>query len=501
MTIAVPKTRFPRRHACRIRIRFMSLYDRLTAYCGSDAYPFHMPGHKRRAGFMQDPYSFDITEIDGFDNLHHATGVLAAAQQAAADLYHSSETHFLVNGSTAGVLAAITASVPPGGLLLMARNSHRSAWNAAGLLDITAEYLYPVPKGDINGPVRPEDLEDVLRRFSEAPVPDHGKEKKLPSAVFLTSPTYDGVISDVRAIAETAHRYGVILIVDEAHGAHFGMHPAFPPSSVTLGADIVIHSLHKTLPALTQTALLHVNGDLVDRRKLRRMLSVFQTSSPSYVLMASIDSCIRLLSENGDMLFHEYVRRLTHFREHAVFPQIRLLKTDDPSRILLQPENMTAARLYELLRDRFHLQPEMLSPSYVLLLSSVPDDEEGFTRLLQALTELNDMPGSLQPVDNADLLRQAVLFQDRPRVRCSVFRALHAEQKTAVFREASGLVSAEYLYLYPPGVPLLVPGEEITPSVIRRTDALLQAGYELQGTDDFTLRTIRTVSCPADSFR
>ena len=476
----------------------MSLYDDLTAYCGSDAYPFHMPGHKRRTGSMQDPYSFDITEIDGFDNLHHATGILASAQQAAADLYHSSETHFLVNGSTAGILAAITACVPPGGLLLMARNSHRSAWNAAGLLDITAEYLYPEPEGDINGPVKAEDLEDALRRFSEAPGPDHGPGQKLPSAVFLTSPTYDGIVSDVRAIAETAHRYGVILIVDEAHGAHFGMHPAFPPSSVTLGADIVIHSLHKTLPALTQTALLHVNGDRVDRVKLRRMLSVFQTSSPSYVLMASIDSCIRLLSENGDTLFHDYVCRLTHFREQAVFPQISLLKTDDPSRILLQPKNMSAARLYELLRERFHLQPEMLLPSYVLLLSSVSDGEEGFSRLLQALAELNDMPGSPQPAGDADLIRQAVLFQERPRVRCSVFRALHAEQNTAVFRDAAGLVSAEYLYLYPPGVPLLVPGEEITPSLIRMTEALRQAGYELQGTDDFTLRTIRTVPCPAD---
>ena len=351
----------------------MTLYEQLTEYCATDAYPFHMPGHKRSAGAMQDPFTFDITEIDGFDDLHHPSGILARAQERAAALYHSSETHFLVNGSTAGILSAVTACVPPTGKLLMARNSHKSAYNAAGLRAIRTQYLYPVPHGEINGPVDPADVEQALSESAG----------DLPQALFLTSPTYDGIVSDIQAIAQIAHRHGVILIVDEAHGAHFGMHPAFPRSSVTLGADIVIHSLHKTLPSLTQTALLHVNGDLADRRKLRSMLSVYQSSSPSYVLMASIDSCIHALSEHGDSLFEEYICRLNQFRERAHFTQIDLLLNDDPSRILLRPKNMTAARLYAVLRDRYHLQCEMLAPSYVLLISSVADTEEGFRRLLR----------------------------------------------------------------------------------------------------------------------
>ena len=165
----------------------MTLYDSLTSYCGSDYYPFHMPGHKRRLCSMQDPFSFDITEIDGFDDLHHPSGILEEAQKRAADLYHSSETHFLINGSTAGILSAITSCVPSGGLLLMARGSHRSAYHAAGLRDIRTEYLYPVPQGDLNGPVEPEDVEKSLS------IP--GRE--LPDAIFLTSPTYDGIVSDV----------------------------------------------------------------------------------------------------------------------------------------------------------------------------------------------------------------------------------------------------------------------------------------------------------------
>ena len=478
---------------------FMSLYEKLTEYCASDVYPFHMPGHKRRACSMQDPFSFDITEIDGFDNLHHAEGVLKEARERAADLYHSSETHFLVNGSTAGNLSAILACVPVGGLLLMARNSHRSAYNAVSLRDIRTEYLYPaeghIPPGaaschsymDINGPVDPADVEKAL----SAP----GRE--LPSAVFLTSPTYDGIVSDVKAIADIVHRYRIPLIVDEAHGAHFGMHPAFPESSVALGADIVIHSLHKTLPSLTQTALLHVNGDIADRRKLRAMLSVFQTSSPSYVLMASIDSCIRQLAEHGDELFDHYIRILCHFREQAQFEQIEVLQTDDPSRILLRPRNISARKLYELLRDRYHLQPEMLAPSYVLMLTSVCDSEEGFDRLLQALQEINELPSQSGqdicgvPADVRNAAADAAAAPaDRPVVRVSVYHALNSPQCKVDFHEAAGHISAEYLYLYPPGVPLLAPGEEITPGLIRLAERLAKDGYELQGAEDYTLSSI-----------
>ena len=495
----------------------MSLYEKLTEYCASDAYPFHMPGHKRRACSMQDPFSFDITEIDGFDNLHHAEGILKDAQERAARLYHSSETHFLVNGSTAGILSAILSCVPEGGLLLMARNSHRSAYNAASLRDIRTAYLYPGKAlspalsscsscsetgvdscADINGPIDPADVEKALS--------DPGQ--KLPSAVFLTSPTYDGVVSDVEAIARIVHRYRIPLIVDEAHGAHFGMHPAFPKSSVTLGADIVIHSLHKTLPSLTQTALLHVNGDLVDRRKLRSQLSIFQTSSPSYVLMASIDSCIRQMTEQGSELFEKYIRLLCHFREQARFDHIELPQTDDPSRILLRPRNISAGKLYDLLRSRYHLQPEMLAPSYVLMLSSVSDSREGFDRLLQALKEIDELPPSSCP----DLRRDkssvpedirstagiihtvcsgdAALPAERPVIRVPVFRALNLPQRKAAFHEAAGCISAEYLYLYPPGVPLLAPGEEITPGLIALADDLTEEGYELQGTEDYTHSSI-----------
>ena len=197
----------------------MTLYDELKEYCASDVYPFHMPGHKRRAAWLCDPRRIDLTEIDGFDNLHHAEGILRDAEMRAARLFKSSETHFLVNGSTSGILSAIGACTLPGKTLLMARNSHRSAFNAAALNRVTCAYLSPSDMAvpcDINGRISPEQVERALGRSEQV------------CAVFLTSPTYDGVVSDVAGIAEAAHRHGIPLIVDEAHGAHFGMHPLFP---------------------------------------------------------------------------------------------------------------------------------------------------------------------------------------------------------------------------------------------------------------------------------
>ena len=458
----------------------MDLYDALTAYAASDACPFHMPGHKRRLGSMQDPFSFDITEIDGFDDLHHAESILKEAQERAAALWHSSETHFLVNGSTAGILSAVHACARPGASLVMARACHRSVYGAAALSRQKTRYLRSEDRGVLNGPIDPDELERVLDGCGDV------------SAVLLTSPTYDGIVSDIARAARIAHRRGIPLIVDEAHGAHFGMHPLFPASSVELGADLVIHSLHKTLPSLTQTALLHVNGDLVDRRKVRRMLSVFQTSSPSYVLMASIDRCVSMLRESGNDLFDRYARLLSAFRTQMDAPGIRLLDTDDPSRILLQPVRLSSRELYDTLRDRFHLQPEMCTPSYVLMLSSVADDEEAFRRLLDALREIGASCAGRDASDSAGSPAD-IPPADHPPARMPLHAALDAPQEQVPLRDAAGRVSAEYLYLYPPGTPLIAPGEEITQDLLRRISRLRKAGLSLQGCEDHTLETIWTV--------
>ena len=182
----------------------------------------------------------------------------------------------------------------------MARNCHRSVYHGAELMDLTPVYSYPKQIEDlgINGAILPEDVDKLLNQDEEI------------EAVLVTSPTYDGICSDVRAIAEICHSHGVPLVVDQAHGAHFPFSDYFPEDAVSAGADIVIHSVHKTLPALTQTALLHVQGELVNRDRLRKFLSVYQSSSPSYVLMASVDALMELLEKEGQELFENHVQLL-----------------------------------------------------------------------------------------------------------------------------------------------------------------------------------------------
>ena len=267
-----------------------SLEKKLQAYAESDAYAFHMPGHKR----VMDPLGgqamkLDITEIDGFDNLHDAEGVLRDEMEAAAEMYGAQETLFSVNGSTCALLAAISAAVPRGGTILIERACHMAVYHAAYLRELKVLYVEEVCSGAAGDNIRCD-------------------------AIVITSPTYEGAVKDVRAWAVFAHAHNASLIVDEAHGAHLGFHPYFPESAVRCGADVVVQSTHKTLPAMTQTALLHNVSGRVSSRRLHFFMDIYETSSPSYVLMASITSALRLVREQGAELFEAYARRLQRVR-------------------------------------------------------------------------------------------------------------------------------------------------------------------------------------------
>ena len=270
------------------------LINRLKAYKDSRIYPFHMPGHKRlqlggikgetaRSGMdFPNPFFVDITEVEGFDNLHHAQGILKQSMEWAARVYGADRTWYLINGSTCGILASVCGCTRPGGHIRMSRNCHKAAYHAAYINHLRTSYVYPqdLPGLGIQGGILPEDVEKAL------------EEHRDIQAVFIVSPTYDGVVSDVSKIADIVHRKGIPLIVDEAHGAHFRFGKWFPDSALDMGADAVIQSVHKTLPSLTQTALLHIKGNYVNSRNIERYLSIFQSSSPSYVFMASIENSI-----------------------------------------------------------------------------------------------------------------------------------------------------------------------------------------------------------------
>ena len=351
------------------------MYQQLISYGESDVYPFHMPGHKRRALPFPNPYTIDITEIDGFDNLHHAEGLIREAEERAAKLYGAGRSYYLVNGSTCGLLAAICAAARRGDKVLAARNCHKAVYHAISMQGLAAEFLYPaITRGDLQGQITAAQVEEALTKHPDIAV------------VILTSPTYEGIVSDVAAIAACCHAHGAALIVDEAHGAHFGFGAGFSENAVRLGADAVIMSLHKTLPSFTQTALLHCNGTRIDPGRVARYLGVYETSSPSYLFMAGMDACIDLIREQGAELFAEYRRRLDAFyRDTADLTQLHVMRREDlckeeaydwdDSKLIIYAGTMGGEALHQELLGHYHLQMEMVSADYVLGMTSLMDTD------------------------------------------------------------------------------------------------------------------------------
>lgn len=457
------------------------LYDRLHQYSNSDYYGFHMPGHKRNAERFGSglPYGIDITEIEEFDDLHHPDGILKKAQEEASRVYGAGETRFLVNGSTAGILSAILGCTRKGDQVLVGRNCHKSVYHAIYMNELEPVYLYPGFRPDIQLNT------EISVSAVKAALNEHSRVK----AVILVSPTYDGVVSDIRGIAGEVHKRGIPLIVDEAHGAHFGFHPYFPESALREGADVVIHSLHKTLPALTQTALLHVEGDLADRERIFRYLDMLQSSSPSYVLMAGIDRCIHLLGEKREELFAPYVEGLEKLRQRlAHLEKISLAETEhyDRSKLVLSVAgaDMTGRELYLRLLSDYHLQLEMAAGSYALAMTSVGDTEEGFRRLGDALEEIDRSAGE-RPAGAAGLA--GALPKNETVLTSARMEELSGEKESVrklPLEECAGHVSTEYAYLYPPGIPVIVPGERISRESVEMLLTSRSQGFSLEGMEE-----------------
>jgi arginine/lysine/ornithine decarboxylase len=457
-----------------------SLFHRLRELAASDFYPFHTPGHKR---FDRDSdlYALDISEILGFDNLHYPEDIIAAAQKKAAALYGATETFFLINGSTAGILSAIS-TVCAGGAkkLLISRHSHISVYHCAYLHGLSLLYIYP----------QLDEEHGWALGITAKEVADKLKSDPDVAAVLITSPTYEGIESEVAEIAEIAHRYEIPLIVDQAHGAHFGFHPAFPESAVRQGADLVLHSLHKTLPALTQSALLHIGSERISRPLLARYLRIFQTSSPSYLLMAGIERCLDIVEGQGATLFTELLRlraglvdrisQLKHFHLAATEPCKLVIVIKEGTSLDAQPLN--GARLNRLLHERFHLEMEMAAENYVVAIATIMDREEGFDRLARALEEIDS-----ECQTDADLRRSS------PQVSLKVAQG-DVRHATATIElpltEAIGRAAAEFVVPYPPGIPLLVPGERIDSGIAETLAIKRQNGFTIHGLNGDNMKVI-----------
>ncbi|MCR5195392.1 MAG: aminotransferase class I/II-fold pyridoxal phosphate-dependent enzyme [Pseudobutyrivibrio sp.] len=442
----------------------MSIKNTLDKYSKSNMYPFHMPGHKRQ---LPGEYQIDMTEVDGVDDLHDPESVIAEDQKRMAKLYGAEESYFLVGGSTVGNLSAIYASCEEEDLILIQRNSHKSVYNGVTLRHLRVGYIYPTLNCD-----------GIFEAVTLNQIIDAVENNDKPKAIVITSPTYEGYHCKIKEIADYCHDNKIILIVDQAHGAHLGFHNDFKESAVG-HADIVIQSLHKTLPALTQTAAMHLSGEDVNKTRLREALDIFETSSPSYVLMYSISQCIDMLEDSGDY-FEKYVENLNGFyKKCGELSHIKIINESsnikDPGKIIISTSktNITGVELAKILREKYQIETELSSFSYVIAMTSIFDTREGFKRLAKALQEIDEQIESGQ-INVPDIAIAPVKAME-------MYQAKAKSEKKVKLSNSQGMVSASMVCLYPPGAPVIVPGEEITSEALELVQKALDYKIHVTG--------------------
>ncbi|MBE1447156.1 aminotransferase class I/II-fold pyridoxal phosphate-dependent enzyme [Paenibacillus sp. OAS669] len=467
------------------------LFERLVQHSQGKHVSLHVPGHKSGQGLDEEARAYyesimclDVTEITGLDDLHHPEEAIREAQQLAAECFGAEETFFLVNGSTVGNLAMILSVCRRGDLLLVQRDAHKSVIHGLMLAGARAVFLNPEidPATGLTLGIRQEDVRLALQKYPEA------------RGLLITRPSYYGTAIPLEGIVQLLHEYDKPLLVDEAHGAHFGFHPALPKSALSCGADVVVQSTHKLLTAMTMGAMLHVQGDRIDRKEVKRYLTMLQSSSPSYPLMASLDLSRRQMHVQGMELLEQGIR---------IVDQVMELMKDNERFVLLQPEHDN-----EIVRDPFKLIVkdatgslsgfelkdaleergcfvELADPQAVLLVLSLASTQEGAHRLAQSFEEIAESSPPVNQQGNARLtatysamsgLSEPVSFDE------SVYRQKGTAQ--VPLEDAIGLRSAEMMVPYPPGIPVLCPGEMISSEVVRYLKQLVQMGARIHGLID-----------------
>jgi len=453
-------------------------------YVKKETVPFHMPGHKQGRvlpkEYIENLAKIDLTEVPGLDNLHNPDGPILEAEKLAAKAFGSKQAFFLVNGSTAGIYAAMYAVLNPTDKVLVMRNSHKSVYNGVVLTQSIPVYLLPeidYENGIAMG-IDVEKLEEVLQ-----------KERDV-KAVVVTHPNYYGFCSDIEKIVDIVHKYGKILIVDEAHGAHFPFSNNLPKSSIKAGADIVVQSLHKTLTSFTQTSILHLNSDRVDVDRLKYSLSLFQSTSPSYILMSSIDMAREYMEKEGKKRLEEVIQLALYVRKEIdKMEGIRCLGEDivgrygivdfDVTKLTISVKNLgiEGPEAEDFLRRECNIQVEMSDVYNILAMVTVGDDEKRVKMLLEGLKKLSKNRKRVKFGDR-------ILFPSLPEMVLTPSEAVRKKKVRVPFEKAEGAISADFVTPYPPGVPLICPGERIEKDMVKYIEVLYNKGIKVLGIQD-----------------
>jgi len=471
------------------------LFERLVEHAEGGHASLHVPGHKSGQGidpaarpYYESLLRLDLTEITGLDDLHHPEEVILQAQQLAAECFGADETFFLINGSTVGNLAMIMSVCRRGDLLLVQRDVHKSVIHGLMLAGARAVFLNPEIDSETGMAlgVRAETVRTALQKYPEA------------KGLLITRPGYYGGANALELIVQMLHEQGKPLMVDEAHGAHFGFHPALPKSALQCGADVVVQSTHKLLTAMTMGAMLHVQGELVDRKELKRYLTMLQSSSPSYPLMASLDLSRRQMHTEGMELLEQGIRIIDGFLEKMnQVDRFELLEPGanqgiqrDPFKVIIKDAQgqMSGFELKDALEARGCFV-ELADPQAVLLVFSLASTEQDAGRIVEALKAIAEQApqgtaSSIAAAGESSTGRTASYAALTGMSEPVSFDEPMARQKGTAqvpLNDAIGMLSAEMIVPYPPGIPVLCPGERITAEIVDYLKQLIHMGGRIHG--------------------
>lgn len=448
------------------------LYDALKKYSTQDIAHFDVPGHKKRnspeliEAFGEKTLRMDANSTPALDMLGNPTGIIAQAEKLLADAYYADSAFFLVNGSTSGVQYMILTACKPKDKIIMPRNVHKSAINA--LILSGAQPVFMNPQVDFSYGI----MNGVTYETVKKTIQEHPDAK----AVFLVNPTYFGVTSDLSAIVALAHRHKMAVLVDESHGTHFPFHPYFPQSAMRAGADIATISVHKTGGSLTQSSALLLNERYFTRSQVRTVINLLQTTSASYLLMASLDIARRKLALHGRTIFNRLLPQVAAAKEKiaAASGLSVLVGSDyidnigvcgyDETKIVVKVNELglTGFEAYDILKKDYNVQAELAETYVVLFIASIGDDEETLTRLVEALCDMSHRFYGKRAAFTLSISRQMA----EPRAVISPREAYYADKRAVRMDDAAGEVCGESIMIYPPGIPLAIPGERITAEII-----------------------------------
>ena len=472
----------------------------LNALIKSAARPhaaFYAPGHKRGIGSdrkIKDligdrVFQADLPELPELDNLFAPEGVIASAQRLAAETFGAEQTWFLVNGSTCGIVAAILATCGTNDKIILPRNIHHSAIAGLVLSGAMPIFIYPEynQRAGLAFNVTPEAVEEALKQHPDT------------KAIMMLHPTYQGICSDLEAIAEITHQYNIPLLVDEAHGAHFAFHRDLPPSAMSLGADLSVQSTHKTLSALTQASMLHLQGNRICPQRITKALQLVESTSPSYLLLASLDAARQQMTDRGDKLMSRTIALATEAQTIAEIPPLSILTPEiqpgcqhfDPTRLTIDVSKLgiTGFEADEILHERLGVTCELPLLQHLTFIITLGNNVEDIQQLVEACRTLSESAAS--EVISLPALTQPLSFTHPLQV--SPREAYFAVTETVAISEASDRLCGELICPYPPGIPLLMPGEIITSAAIDYLQQVLVAGGTITGCEDPTLQTIQTL--------